>query len=94
MIRTMMTRTMTTLAVGLFTLTGVSAMAAPVVVHHHGKTTVVAQAEGAAPAGDATKPQKKAVKKVKVTKPAKDKTAADGAAPTTPPAAEKAPEKK
>ena len=92
MIRTTMTRTMRLLAVGLFTLTGMSAMAAPTASHHHGKATVVAQAEGAAPTGDAAKPQKKVTKKIKVTKPAKDKTATDGAAAA--PAPEKMPEKK
>ena len=47
-----MIRTTTTmLAVGFFTLTGLSAMASPKAAHHQAKSPVVAQAEGA-PADD------------------------------------------
>jgi hypothetical protein len=88
MIRATMTTTMTMLAVGFFTLSGVSAMAASKASHHQAKTAVVAQAEGGAPAGDAAKPAKKSKsKKSKVTKDgAKDKApASETAAPAPAP---------
>lgn len=83
------TTTMTILAVGLFTLTGLSAMAATQATHHHGKAAMVAQAGSTVPAA-AAKPQKKVAKKASVTKPGKDKT--DGT-PAGTPAPEKMPEK-
>jgi hypothetical protein len=72
------------LAVGLFTLTGASAMAAPV-SHTRTSTHRVARAEEPAPAGDAAKEPKKA-KKAKKSKKAKDDKAAEGAAPAPAPA--------
>ena len=76
-----MIRTTTTmLAVGFFTLTGLSAMASPKAAHHQAKSPVVAQAEGA-PA-DAAKPAKKA-HKGKAAK-GKDKAASGEAAAPAP----------
>ena len=43
------TTTMTMLAVGFFTLTGLSAMAATQATHRHGKAAVVAQADAPFP---------------------------------------------
>jgi hypothetical protein len=88
MISTKMT---TLLAVGFFSVTGLSAMAAPKAVHHQAKVAVVAQAEGTTPAADAAKPQKKAKSKGTKEK-GKDKGAATDATPA--PAPEKMPEKK
>ena len=92
MIRTTMTATMTKvttmLAVGLLALSSASAMAAPLATHHRAKAAVVAQAEGAAPAGDAAKPAKKSKgKKAKASKDGTDKMkekapATETAAPT------------
>jgi hypothetical protein len=92
MIRT----TMTMLAVGFLTLSGVSAMAAPKASHptshHQNKVATVAEAGSAAPAADAAKPTKKA-KKAKVSQGGKDKMK-NKAPGIEAPAATPAPEKK
>jgi hypothetical protein len=86
---TMIRTTMTMLALGFLAVSDVSAMAATKATHHPmkiaAKTAVVAQAEGAAPSGDAAKPAKEPKKGHRAKGGGKAKAkAAGGEMPSTP----------
>ena len=96
----MIRKTTTLLTVGFLTLSGLTAMAAPVRHTRHAKATLAVAAEGAAPAGDSkadTKTEKADKKAGKSTKghATKEKAAEGTPTPAPAPAAgEKMPEKK